>query len=154
MTGIALPLYDLPASLLDTHAVQARRYVREGREEVQFHWWQQPPLLPVRLCGEVRLVRWGSKQRRATRLPFGGWVSEDQLSAGAFAAARPEPVVIPAALGHDAGMWFVIDRGVRGVVVRDGTGPVVYVLTKPSTNYYRNMTQQTAMMPVLVGQVI
>jgi hypothetical protein len=81
-------------------------------------------------------------------------VSEDQVSAGAFAAARPEPVVIPASLGHDAGMWFVIDRGVRGVVVRDGTGPAVYVLTRPATNYYRNMTQQAPMMPVLVGQVI
>ena len=27
-------------------------------------------------------------------------------------------------------------------------------LTAPASNYYRNMTQQTAVMPVLVGQVI
>lgn len=58
MTGIALPLYDLPASLLDTPAVQVRRYVREGREEVQFHWWQTPTFLPVRWCGRIQLVRW------------------------------------------------------------------------------------------------
>jgi hypothetical protein len=154
MTGIALPLYDLPAVLLDAPEVKARLHRREGREEVQFHWWHQPPLLPVRLYGGIRLVRWGSKLRRGTRLPIGGWVSEDQLSAGVFAASDPEPVVIPAALGHDAGMWFVIDMGVRGVVVRDAAGPVVYVLTRPSTNYYRNMTQQTAMMPVLIAQVI
>jgi hypothetical protein len=57
-------------------------------------------------------------------------------------------------LGHDAGMWFVIDQGVRGVVVHDAAGPVVYVLTRPSTNYYRNLAQQAAVMPVLVGQVI
>lgn len=154
MTGIALPLYELPAALLDTFEVRDRIHLREERKEVQFHWWHDPPVLPVRLCGQIRLVRWGSKQRRATRLPFGGWVSEDQLTAGAFAAARPEPVVIPAALGHDAGMWYVIDQGVRGVLVRDGAGPVVYVLTRPATNYYRNMTQQTAVSPVLVGQVI
>jgi hypothetical protein len=154
MTGIALPLYDLPAALLDAPEVRARIHVREGREEVQFHWWQTPPVLPVRSCGGVRLVRWGSKQRTGTPLPYGGWVAEDQLLAGVLAAARPEPGVIPAALGHDAGMWFVIDRGVRGVVVCDRAGPAVYVLTRPATNYYRNMTQQTAVMPVLVGQVI
>ena len=31
---------------------------------------------------------------------------------------------------------------------------VVYMLVKPSTNYYRNMTEQAPLMPVLVGQVI
>src|SRR5262245_45182230 len=115
MTGIALPLYELPSALLDTAEVRDRIHERHGQPEVQFHWWQSPTFRPVRSCGRIRLVRWGSKARAGTALPYGGWVSEDQLAAGVFAAARPEPVVIPAALGHDAGMWFVIDRGVRGV---------------------------------------
>jgi hypothetical protein len=154
LTGIALPLSDLPAALLDDPAVKAREYVREGRPEVRFDWWHEPTLLPVRWCGRVRLVRWGSKARRGTPLPYGGWVAEDRIGAGVFAAAAPEEVVIPAAFGHDAGMWFVIDEGVRGVAVRDGAGPVVYVLTRPSTNYYRNMARQAAVMPVLVNQVV
>jgi hypothetical protein len=154
MTGIALPLSDLPSALHDIPEVRLRRYDRQGRPEVRFHWWHEPALLPVRWCGQVRLLRWGSKQRKGTQLPFGGWVGEDRIGAGVFAAAAPEQVVIPAALGHDAGVWYVIDQGVRGVVVEDRGGPVVYVVTRPSTNYYRNMTQQAPMMPVLVGQVI
>ena len=77
MTGIALPLYDLPAAILDTPDVRTRIHIREGREEVQFHWWQTPAVLPVRFCGGVRLVRWGSRQRAGTPLPYGGWVAED-----------------------------------------------------------------------------
>jgi hypothetical protein len=33
-------------------------------------------------------------------------------------------------------------------------GPVVYMLVRPSSNYYRNMTEQEPLMPVLVDQVI
>ena len=154
MTGIALPLYDLPAGLLKHPVVAGRVHRRGDQEEVQFHWWHDPHVLPVRLCGQVRLLRWGSKARKGTALPFGGWVAEDHIAAGALAAARPEPVVIPASLGHDRGTWFVINEGVRGVVVYDRGEPVVYVLTRPSSNYYRNMTEQHDVMPVLVGQVI
>jgi len=154
MTGIALPLYELPTDLLAAPGVRARVHERHGQPELQFHWWQTPTVLPVRLFGRVQLVRWGSKARSGTPLPYGGWVREDRLAAGVFAGSTPEPVVIPAVLGHDRGTWFVIDEGVRGVVVRDQAGPVVYMLMRPSSNYYRNMTQQTPTMPVLVGQVI
>jgi hypothetical protein len=154
MTGLALPPYDLPAALLDSPEIRDRLHDRHGQPEVQFHWWHQPALLPVRLYGRIQLVTWGCKLRKGTPLPFGGWVSEDQLKAGVFAAARPESVVIPACLGHDKGTWFVIDEGVRGVAVRGPGGPVVYVLVRPASNYYRNMTQQSPMMPILVGQVI
>ncbi|HVK14723.1 MAG TPA: hypothetical protein VM597_38655 [Gemmataceae bacterium] len=154
MTGIALPLYELPTALLEHPAVRARVHERHGAPEVQFHWWQSPTFLPVRWCGRIQLARWGSKARAGTPLPYGGWVAQDQIAAGSFAAAAPELVVIPAVLGFDRGTWFVIDEGVRGVVVRDRSGPVVYVLTRPATNYYRNMTRQTPTMPVLVGQVI
>jgi hypothetical protein len=39
-------------------------------------------------------------------------------------------------------------------VIGSRAGPVAYVLTRPATNYYRNMTQQSPTMPVLVDQVI
>lgn len=153
-TGIALPLSELPASLLGTPTVTARVYLREGREEVQFHWWQTPTVLPVRWEGQLQFLPWGSKQRRGSTLPLGGWVSEEGILAGMFAGASPEPVVIPAVLGQHAGTWFLISEGVRGFVVFDRTGPVVYMLTRPATNYYRNMTEQQPMMPVFVNQVI
>lgn len=152
MTGLALPLCDLPSVLIDTPEVRSRVYDRHGLAEVRFLWQHGPTVLPVRWCGSVRLFRWGSQRRRGTALPYGGWVSEDRVGAGVFHA--PEAVVIPAAFGHEAGVWFGINEGVHGVLVDDGTGPAVYMLIRPATNYYRNLTQQTALMPVLVNQVI
>ncbi len=152
-TGIALPLHDLPASLCETRAVTDRLYKREGLEEVQFHWWQNPTVLPIQWEGSVHLARWGSKDRRG-KLPLGGWVSQKGIDAGAFSGSEPETVVIPASLGYQAGTWFLISQGIRGVLIHTPAGPVVYMLTVPSTNYFRNMTEQSPMMPVLVGQVI
>ena len=53
------------------------------------------------------------------------------------------------------GAWFLIASGVRGVVLPElPGGPAAYMLVRPSTNYYRNMTEQEPLMPVLVDQVI
>src|SRR6185436_2637839 len=65
----------------------------------------------------------------------------------------PEEVVIPASMGRESGMWVLIETGLRGVVV-PGNTPVVYVLFQPATNYYRNKTGQSPLMPVLVNQTI
>ena len=67
---------------------------------------------------------------------------------------QPDEVIIPANLGFQAGTWFLILEGIRGVVVQTRDGPVVYMLTTRSTNYFRNMTEQTPNMPVLVNQTI
>ena len=68
---------------------------------------------------------------------------------------QPEEAVIPANLGYDRGTWFMISEGIQGVVIPEVPGgPVVYLLTEPSTNYSRNMAEQSPMMPVLVNQVI
>ena len=152
MTGIALVLSEIPESLIESHGLAERVYDRGGQREVQFHWWQEPTVLPVRWDGRLQVVRWGSKSRRG-RLPYGGCVSAEQLEAGLPCGA--EAVVVPANLGHHKGTWFVITAGVRGVVLPDVPGgPVVYLLVEPSTNYYRNMTEQSPLMPVLVDQVI
>ena len=88
-------------------------------------------------------------------LPYGGWIPRTDLDCGLLGGARAEDVVIPANLGFHRGTWFLIIEGIRGVLVRDrAAGPVVYMVTEPSTNYYRNMTEQEPMMPELVGQVI
>ena len=71
-----------------------------------------------------------------------------------IANATPEEVVIPANLGQQKGTWFVINEGIRGVAIETRGGPVVYMLTEPASNYYRNMTEQSPMMPLFVDQVI
>jgi hypothetical protein len=62
--------------------------------------------------------------------------------------------VIPANLSFHHGTWVLIVEGIRGILIRDCCGPIAYMVTEPSTNYYRNMTEQEPMMPELIGQVI
>jgi hypothetical protein len=52
------------------------------------------------------------------------------------------------------GVWFRVRQGMRGLLVRDRQGsPVVFMVTEPSTRYYRVMTR-AEWMPVLIGEVI
>ena len=152
-TAIAVALSELPVALVRRHRLAERVHTREGREEFQFHWWQLPTVLPVRRDGRLELLPWGSKSRRNT-LPYGGWVSLEHLTEGVLANANPEEVVIPANLGQQKGTWFLINEGIKGIAIETRGGPVVYMLTEPASNYYRNMTEQSPMMPLFVNQVI
>jgi hypothetical protein len=153
-TGIAIAVSELPVDLVSDWRVKNRIYQRGQLEEVQFHWWQMPTLIPVQLDGQLQLMPWGNKNKRSP-LPFGGWISRDDLELGLLQNIHAEDVLIPANLGQHRGTWFLIIEGIRGILIRDrACGSVVYMLTEPSTNYYRNMTEQEPFMPVLVGQVI
>jgi hypothetical protein len=152
-TAIAISVSELPVDLARRNRIAERAYIREGREEFQFHWWQMPTVLPVRWDGKLELLPWGSKRRRGP-LPYGGWVSEEYVMEGLFAGANSKEVVIPANLGYQKGTWFLILEGIRGVVIETQGGPIVYMLTTPASNYYRNMTEQSPTMPVFVNQVI
>ncbi|MFO0805102.1 MAG: hypothetical protein U0791_18505 [Gemmataceae bacterium] len=147
MTGIALIASEFPVSLLEP--VIDRLHDRGGVPEVRFENRHDPPLLPVRWNGALRLMQWGSRDRRSS-LPHGGWLTRHQMEAGMLTDV--DEVVIPANYGHQHGVWFLVEEGVRGIVIPDAGA--VYVLMEPSTNYYRNMTGQSQLMPVLVNQVI
>ena len=150
-TSIALPLSELPLELVQRHRLGERLYDREGTKEFQFHWWQEPSVLPVHRDGRLEILPWGCKTRRGPLL-FGGWVTESQVEAGLL--GHPEEVVIPAKLGQHKGTWFLIVEGIKGVAVQTRDGYVVYMLTERASNYYRNMTEQSPMMPVFINQVI
>jgi hypothetical protein len=63
-------------------------------------------------------------------------------------------VDVPAALGLDGGVWYVIRQGVRGVLVRDEGGVErVYLVCEPASHYYRVMTRSD-WMPLLIGERI
>jgi hypothetical protein len=52
------------------------------------------------------------------------------------------------------GVWFLIEVGIRGLLVPDVHGKaVVYVISEPASHYYRVMTGERRM-PVLVRQRI
>lgn len=153
MIGIAISPDELPVRLLDSPAVKDRLYRRAGMEEVRFYDWQRFPVLPVRWEGAVQLVRWGCRDRRSA-MPYGSVIAEEHVAAGVLSAAYPERVVVPGHAGHVSGMWFLIHVGVAGVVVRGESGaPVVYLLTQPATNVWRNAAGQLGTMPILIDQV-
>lgn len=148
MIEIAVIASDLPVHLRSD--VADRLHDRAGCLEARFSWHDRPPMLPVRWDGSLRLLPWGNHDRRS-RLPVGAGLTRAQVEAGIVAGL--EEAVIPASMGRESGTWFLIETGIRGVVV-PGNTPVVYVLFQPSTNYYRNMTGQSPLMPVLVNQTI
>ena len=153
-TGIALPVSELPMSILERRGLSERIYDRSGQREVRFFWRHSPTLLPAIINGRLRIATWGSKNRRGI-LPHGGWIPRDQLEFGIFEQLNAESVMIPAIYGHDKGTWFLISQGIHGVAIRDANDePVVYMLTDKATNYYRNMTEHSPMMPVLIEQTI
>ena len=152
-TAIALAVSELPVELVRRHRLEQNVHEREERKEFQFHWWQVPTFLPVRRDGRLEILPWGSKLRQGP-LPYGGWISKQYIAEGLFAGTNPEEVVIPANLGYQKGTWFLIVEGIQGVVIEIGSGPLVYMLTEPASNYYRNMAEQSPTMPIFINQVI
>ncbi len=107
---------------------------------------------PGACCTHLHLI--ASKLVRGTKWQ-GNLFELPNLEFGVLQNARAEDAVRPAHLGFHRGTWFLIVEGIECVVIRDrDLRPVVYMITEPSTNYYRNRTEQEPMMPALVGQVL
>jgi hypothetical protein len=153
-TAIALTLSELPLELVEAHGLSDRVHERGGEKEVRFDWRAAPARLPVWWNGRLHVVRWGNRDRSERKLPTTGWTWRETVEAGRWSALAPEPVEIPATYALANGVWFRVKQGVRGLLVRDRRGsPVVFMVTEPSTRYYRVMTR-AEWMPVLVDEVI
>jgi hypothetical protein len=153
-TGVALARGELPAELIERHGLAGRVCNRGGEDEVRFLLAERDRLLPVWLDGRLRVLRWGNRRGQSPGLPTTAWTRLETLERGGWGERAPAPVVIPAGLALDGGIWFRVRQGVRGVVVGDERGdPVVYVLVEPASHYYTVMTR-SAWMPVLLGERI
>jgi hypothetical protein len=152
--GLALGYSELPLVLIERHDLQNRLHDRGGEKEVRFLWQAIPTILPVWHCGQLKVVRWGNRDRREPKLPPTGWTWEETVASGWWSQLAPEEVVVPAAFGYANGVWFKLKVGVRGLLVHDRQGvPVVFLLTRPATRYYEIMCR-ASWMPVLVDEVI
>lgn len=148
---VAILTSELPTILHD--GLQRRVHTRGGAEEFRFHFRDHEPLLPVWFDGQLRLIRWGSRDRRSP-LPCTGWAWKLSVEEGKWGAFQPVPVDIPANYICEKGIWTQLKQGMRGIVVRDANdSPVVYVLCDVPTRYYRVMTRSERM-PVFIGEVI
>lgn len=155
MDGVSLSWRLLPQSLIDRHELQERAIVRsdEADREYRFLYRDALPVLPVWSGVDLIVVTWGCPTRRS-KLPRARTVAQEAIQRGEWHGVEPEPVEIPASFGWDRGVWFRVKEGVQGILVRDEDGnPVVYMLTEPSTHYYRVMTRNDRM-PVLCRERI
>jgi hypothetical protein len=153
-TAVALALSELPLTLIEERGLESRVHDRGGENEVRFYWRATPTLLPVWFGGQLRVVRWGNRDRSERKLPPTGWTWKATVEAGRWTELAPEPVLVPATYGFANGVWYRVKQGMRGLLVRDRQGePVVFLVAEPATRYYRVMTR-AEWMPSLVGEVI
>jgi hypothetical protein len=122
---------------------------------VQFLFADAERLLPVWRNGQLHVVRWGDRRGESPHLPCTAWTQLGTVENGGWVGREIEPVVIPATMGLDKGVWYRIRQGIRGVVVHDEGGqPRVYVVCEPSSHYYQIMTCGSRWMPVLIDERI
>lgn len=150
--GIALPIDALPEELVERYPHRLATREPEAARELRFTFRDPQAELPVWRDNQLQILAWGNRDDRASRLPRTGWCRQESLESGRWSWLRPEMVEIPAALGLEKGVWFLITEGIRGVLVHDERGrPRVYMLTQPASHYYQIMTRHDRM-PVLLGQ--
>jgi hypothetical protein len=155
LSGTALALSELPVELIAQHALERRIYDRGGEHEVQFLFADSERFLPVWRNGRLEVLRWGNRRGESQQLPCTAWTQIDTVENGGWGERGVEPVVIPATMGLDKGVWYRIRQGVRGLVVSDERGqPRVYVICEPSSHYYQVMTRGSRWMPMLIDERI
>jgi hypothetical protein len=118
--------------------------------QVQSVFWQPRPVLPALVDGDVRLFDWGNRED-SLKLPKTGWVRVESLDAGKWNYLRPREIVIPAFQGVEKKVWFGIEHGIRGFLVRRDGAERIYMLTLPPTAEYRALTGHDRM-PALIDQ--
>jgi hypothetical protein len=149
--GIALRLSDLPAELITHYDLEKRIDATSDPAEpmVRLLYRDRVPLLPVREGNLIDLLLWGNRDDKESRLPKTGWCRLESLEKGKWNFLEPKELLIPAQSGLEKGVWFEINKGIRGIEVLDERQlPHVYMVTEPASDAYRRMTRHDRM-PVL-----
>src|SRR5436190_4939419 len=115
--AVALSVRELPARYLNHPAIQARLTGRGGDEEVQFYFDRKPhpPLLPIILEEQFRIVRWGNRTGKSKVLPANGRVPLWELIQGVWQHLETQEVVIVGSAALHRGVWFPLLEGIRGL---------------------------------------
>jgi hypothetical protein len=141
--------------LIARHGLERRIHDRGGEREAQFHSADGERMLPVWHKSRLEVLHWGNRRGESAQLPCTAWTQMDTVKKGGWGERGVEPVVIPATMGLDKGVWFCIRQGTLALVVHDENGlPRVYVICEPSSHYYKIMTRGNCWMPVLIGERI
>lgn len=126
----------------------SRTGAQPGSDYVLSAFWSAHPILLIRAHDAVRVYDWGNRDK-TLKLPLTGWTKLESLSAGRWDWLHPTPAVIPAEFGYEKGVWFKIEGGIRGIIVRLDGVHRAYMLTKPATDAYEKTTAHDRM-PVFI----
>lgn len=129
---------------------------RGGEEEIHFYYDHKPwpPLLPIILDNQFRIVRWGNGQRCSKILPHTGRVEVRELEQGIWQHADIQEVIVTGNAALHRGVWFPLLEGIKGIYLKDEHGtPTVFMLMDKPSDYYQIMTK-SKVMPVIVGDII
>ncbi len=153
--GIAVAGSELPTELIGRYRLEPRLHRRGDRDEYRFFFRDRRPCLPIRRDGQLVVARWGNGRGRSRVLPRTGWTWQSSIREGRWGGTDAIPVEIPANYGlARRGVWFLVETGIRGLLVPDERGnAVVYMICEPASHYYRVMTGSDRM-PVLIDQRI
>lgn len=152
--GISILRARIKQELFERYQLERRITTRGGEPELRFMYTDPVVQLPVIQDGQLKIMEWGNRGNKESKLPRTGWCRAESLEAGKWRWLRPQAVEIPADFGLEKGVWFQVIQGMRGVVVNDELAqPHVYMLTKPASHYYEIMTRHDRM-PSLIEQEI
>lgn len=121
-------------------------------DEVRVAFNDKITFLPVVYSGSNQLFVWGNKDK-SKKLPRTGFCRFESLESGKWQWLNPVNVKILAATALVNGVWFQVREGIDGVIVEYSGLKACYILTKPSTHYFKIMTGSDRM-PVLINQII
>jgi hypothetical protein len=122
LSGVVLAMSDIPLELIDRHGLRRRVHDRGGEHELQFHFADAERLLPVRRDGRLEFLRWRNRRGESSSLPCTAWTQVETVEKGGWGEGGVEPVVIPASMGLDKGVWFGISQGIRALLSLDERG--------------------------------
>jgi hypothetical protein len=153
--GIAIAASELPAELVAYHRLERRLHVRGKRQEYRFLFRDRRPRLPVWRDAQLQIVRWGNGRGQSRSLPRTGWTWLATIRDGGWSGSEALQVDIPASFGLETrGVWFLIETGIKGLLVPDERGcAVCFMICEPASHYYKIMTGSDRM-PVLINQTI
>jgi hypothetical protein len=153
--GIALAGSEVPTELIGRCRLGRHLHMRGDRPEYRFLYRDRAPRLPVWRDGRLFFARWGNGRGQSRHLPRTGWTWHATIREGGWRGTDAIPVDIPASFGLERrGVWYLIEQGIRGLLVPDERGwAVVYVICEPASHYYHVMTGSLRM-PVLIDQRI
>ncbi|MBD3330053.1 hypothetical protein GF354_00820 [Candidatus Peregrinibacteria bacterium] len=144
-TSIRFSRYEFRDSELDSYGLSP------SGDQVRVSIYAAKPVLPIFYRGKNIFVEWGNK--RDMRLPRTGFCRMDSLKAGKWRWFEPEKVKVVASFAMVNGVWFQVREGISAILVSGFGKKKCFILTEPSTRYFKIMTGSLRM-PVMINQIV